>query len=425
MCRARSCTAASGTPPGALSGELGQLAVVCLPRGRVALGRAGEQQRAAIATVSTIGVIADATRRGAVRVAAVARKPPTGESRATRRPGTTDAARATSGPSNATATTSTSATPPAAAIALSWSATRAPQRARSRRPRPGEPGQQPPPPDHARLDRRLLERPRGRTFAARREPAQTATSAVSSVEATVTRPGDAAVDRHALGREPALRERVDELAGERDAREVAPRRPRARATTASQRSIRRTWRGVAAIARSSAISRSRSWTASPSVPATTNSAMISASAPNIAITAIMPSRASASSRNSAPPRWAPVSTARPAPRRGGGRGTAAGSAPGVGSSADRVRPTRMAGEPPRLGVGDEDRGLALERGAARAAIPTTVNGRAGSVEPRRTRLPTRRPPRRARPPSTTTSPGRAGARPARSVSGVRAALDQP
>ena len=55
---------------------------------------------------------------------------------------------------------------------------------------------------------------------------------------------------------------------------------------ASQAIMRRIWPGVAATARSSAISRSRCWIERPSVLATTNIAMNSASPPNAAVTGI-------------------------------------------------------------------------------------------------------------------------------------------
>ena len=55
---------------------------------------------------------------------------------------------------------------------------------------------------------------------------------------------------------------------------------------ASHAIMRRIWPGVAATARSSAISRSRCWIERPIVPATTNIAMNSASPPNDAVTAI-------------------------------------------------------------------------------------------------------------------------------------------
>src|SRR4051794_40399213 len=107
VCRA-SFTAASGTPP---FGALITRSASWRSRAWLAVSVAWvvpENSRVqAIATLSTIGVIAEATRRGAVRVAAVARNPLTGDILATRRPGTIAATRATSGPRHAAATTRT------------------------------------------------------------------------------------------------------------------------------------------------------------------------------------------------------------------------------------------------------------------------------------------------------------------------------
>ena len=81
--------------------------------------------------------------------------------------------------------------------------------------------------------------------------------------------------------------------------------------TASHAIMRRTWRGVAATARRSAISRSRCWIDSPIVLATTNIAMNIARPPNAAVTGIKVVRAWWSSRFSARPRASPVSTSAP------------------------------------------------------------------------------------------------------------------
>ena len=97
---------------------------------------------------------------------------------------------------------------------------------------------------------------------------------------------------------------------------TAPAMPAARATTcASQQSIQRTWRGVAATARSSATSRLRCCTENASVLATTNSATISAIPPNDPASSTSSALASARSRNSTAPRSAPVLTCAPVPSR--------------------------------------------------------------------------------------------------------------
>ena len=117
--------------------------------------------------------------------------------------------------------------------------------------------------------------------------------------------------------------------------------------------MRRIWPGVAATARSSAISRSRCWIDRPSVLATTNIAMNIASPPNAAVTGIKIVRVSSSSGYSAAPRAPPVSTCAPpaAARR------RADVEAGGGEHADRVDPARMPGQPRRLRVGQEDRRL--------------------------------------------------------------------
>ena len=80
---------------------------------------------------------------------------------------------------------------------------------------------------------------------------------------------------------------------------------------ASHPIMRRIWPGVAATARSSAISRSRCWIDRPIVLVTTNIAMNSASPANAAVTAISVIRACWSSGCSALPRASPVSTCAP------------------------------------------------------------------------------------------------------------------
>ena len=92
---------------------------------------------------------------------------------------------------------------------------------------------------------------------------------------------------------------------------AAPTRP---TISASKAIIRRICPGVAATARSSAISRSRCWIDRPIVLATTKIAMNSASPPNAAVTAISVVRAAWSSGYSARPRSRPVSTTAPRER---------------------------------------------------------------------------------------------------------------
>ena len=89
------------------------------------------------------------------------------------------------------------------------------------------------------------------------------------------------------------------------------------------------------------------------MPATTNIAMNSASPPNDAVTAISLVRACWSSGYSARPRASPVSTTAPplaACRR-------EASKPGPARTPTASTVSRMTGQPRRLGVGQEDRGL--------------------------------------------------------------------
>ena len=201
----------------------------------------------------------------------------------------------------------------------------------------------------------------------------------------------AGVDDHVLGGDAPIGERPPERAP-RATPGTTPARDATRASrSVSQPIMRRTWRGVAAMARRSAISRSRSWTASPSVLATTNIAMSIASPPKVPAIAMTASRASATPRSSAPPRALPVRTR----ARAGGGADALAQARAVGAGCrddpDCVRAAGVAGQSRRLGVRDEhDRGRwTAVRGAA---MPTTVADSAGPVAARRTRSPTRRPP---------------------------------
>ena len=132
---------------------------------------------------------------------------------------------------------------------------------------------------------------------------------------------------------------------------------------ASHAIMRRIWPGVAATARSSAISRSRCWIERPSVPATTNMAMNSASPPKAAVTG-SGWCAPAGARGTRPaPRAAPVSTVARRPPAGAQR--ARDVEAGGREDADRVDAAGMPGQPRRLGVGEEDRALRGD-GVARA-----------------------------------------------------------
>ena len=136
--------------------------------------------------------------------------------------------------------------------------------------------------------------------------------------------------------------------------------------------MRRIWPGVAATARSSAISRSRCWIDRPIVLATTKIAMNSASPPNDAVTAI-----------SVGPRLLELGVLGPAARvagehhrAAGGGAQARGVEAGAGEHADRVDAAGMAGQPRRLGVGEEDRRL-LPDGVAGAGDADHGDGAGG------------------------------------------------
>ena len=266
-----------------------------------------------MATVSTRGVLADEKRRVAVRRFADARKPPTGESRASGGPSTPAATRATIGPRKPTATTRKSAVISEVAAAVSGvpvvvetaNSGAAPASAISppiTRPGPSSRG------STAALASAWV----GGTRAARRPAARTASSAAATPPPTAA----------AIGSQPALTVRFGGAmpwrtspwasARPRTAPGQIPAAEPTRPTiVASQAIMRRIWPGVAATARSSAISRSRCWIDRPIVLATTKIAMNSASPPNDAVTAISVVRASWRSGDSALPRASPVRTTAP------------------------------------------------------------------------------------------------------------------
>ena len=247
-----------------------------------------------MATVSISGVLADEKRRVAVRRFADARKPPTGESRASGGPSTPAATRATIGPRQPTATTRKSAVISDVAAAVVRRAGGG--RDGEQRRRAGEREQSA---DHApgaeqpRLDRGVGQR------AGRRHPR----GAPSGGEHGEQRGDDAAADgrrdRQPAGADGEVR-RGDAVAhepvGERSAEDRSrarsrPAEPTRPTIAASHAIMRRIWPGVAATARRSAISRSRCWIDRPIVLATTKMAMNSASPPNDAVTAISVVRA--------------------------------------------------------------------------------------------------------------------------------------
>ena len=146
-----------------------------------------------------------------------------------------------------------------------------------------------------------------------------------------------------------------------------------RATIAASHAImRRIWPGVAATARSSAISRSRCWIERPSVLATTNIAMNIASPPNAAVTGIRVVRVCCELGVLALPAGAPVSTC--APPSGGAHAVDVEAGPG--EHADRVDSPGMAGQraSPRRRSGRSP--LCWETGWRGRATPTTVTVRA-------------------------------------------------
>ena len=264
-------------------------------------------------TVSISGVLADEKRRVAVRRFADARKPPTGESRASGGPRTPAARRATIGPRKPTAATRKSAVISDVAAAVSGALVvaetansgAAPASASSppiTRPGPSSRGS-----TAASASARV-----GDTRAARRPAARTASSAATTPPPTAA----------AIGSQPALTVRfggampwlTSPSASSRP--RIAPGQiPAAEPTrptiAASHAIMRRIWPGVAATARRSAISRSRCWIDRPIVLATTKIAMNSARPPNDAVTAISVVRAAWSSGYSALPRASPVSTTAP------------------------------------------------------------------------------------------------------------------
>ena len=158
--------------------------------------------------------------------------------------------------------------------------------------------------------------------------------------------------------------------------------PRSATIAASHEIMRRIWRGVAATARKSAISRSRCWIDRPIVLATTKIAMNSARPPNDAVTAISVSRDAWSSGNSALPRASPVNTTAPwlAAR------TREASKPGPASTP--IASTRP-GFPASRAASASVRKIAVRcrTGWRGRAMPTTVTVRAASVDPRRSFAP--------------------------------------
>jgi hypothetical protein len=153
---------------------------------------------------------------------------------------------------------------------------------------------------------------------------------------------------------------------------------------ASHAIMRRIWPGVAATARSSAISRSRCWIDSPIVPDTTNSAMNIASPPNEAATAISLVRASWRSGASALPRSPPVSTSVPGPAAASSREA---SKPGPASTP--IASTRPGCPATRAASASVRKIAASPTGCRGRATPTTVTVRGASVEASRSFAPTR------------------------------------
>ena len=156
-----------------------------------------------------------------------------------------------------------------------------------------------------------------------------------------------------------------------------------RATIAASHAIiRRIWRGVAATARSSAISRSRCWMDKPNVLATTNIAMNIARPPKAAVTGIRVVRVCCSSGYSALPRASRVSTSAP-PAAARSREL---SSPGPAMTP--IASTRP-GCPASCVASVSVRKIAAccATGCIGRATPTTVTARTGPVEASVTRAP--------------------------------------
>ena len=272
------------------------------------------------ATDSTSGVLADEKRRVAARRLAAARKPPTGEIAESSRAEQVRCEARDDRPEEA----DRSDEEEGVQLRRGGRCLRVVRHGRDGEQRYGgrdrDPSaDQPAEADSARLDCGVGER------ACRCDTG----CATSCGEYGEERDGDAAHDGYRCG-EPAG---GDGEVGGRDlvpdetARECLPEcapgtTPAADATsemiTASQAIMRRTWPGVAAIARSSAISCSRCWMISAIVPATTKIAMNMPRPPNDAATAINCVRPIWTEGDSAFPRAAPVRTAAsPAAARSG------------------------------------------------------------------------------------------------------------
>ena len=176
---------------------------------------------------------------------------------------------------------------------------------------------------------------------------------------------------------PCARARPNTIPGQIPAAE-----PASATIAASHAIMRRIWPGVAATARSSAISRSRCWIDRPSVLATTNTAMNIASPPNAAVTGIMVVRVRSSSGYSAAPRASPVSTC--APPAAASRRPASKPGP-VSTPIASTRP----GWPASRVASASVRKIAVcwETGWRGRAMPTTVTVRAGPVAARGSRVP--------------------------------------
>ena len=240
-------------------------------------------------TVSISGVLADEKRRVAVRRFADARKPPTGEIRASGGPRTPAATRATIGPRKPTAATRKSAVISDVAAAVSGALVVAETANSGTAPASAiSPPITRPGPSSRGSTAASVSACVGGTRAARRPAARTASSAAR------TPPRDGRGDRQPAGADGEVRRRDAVVARAPRASSrprIAPgQMPAAEPTrptiAASQAIMRRIWPGVAATARRSAISRSRCWIDRPIVLATTKIAMNSASPPNDAVTAI-------------------------------------------------------------------------------------------------------------------------------------------
>ena len=241
-----------------------------------------------IATVRTSGVVADENSRVAVPRFADARNPPTGEIAASGGPMTRLARRATIGPRKPTAMTRQMAVSSDVAAAVSGvlvvvetaNSGTAPASASSppmMRPGPTSRGSTAASPRASVGGTRAARRPAARTASSVVATAQAMTAAASIQSAWTVTSGGAMPWRTSAC--PSVRPST--IPGQIPAAE-----PTRATIVASHAIMRRIWPGVAATARSSAISRSRCWIERPSVPATTNIAMNTASPANAAVTGI-------------------------------------------------------------------------------------------------------------------------------------------